>query len=121
MDIIERVWSTRIHGYLKYQILKKMQMLKRKLKAKFSNNHIENQFRKAERQLRNKKDQMDANPLNPLYTDLEKEAVNTLCKAKTDYASYISPKVKLNWLNYGDENTNLFYRSINKRRKGNTI
>ncbi|CAO2825124.1 unnamed protein product [Amaranthus hypochondriacus] len=73
-----------------------MQILKQELKTKFSKNHIEDKLRNAEHQLNIRQNHLHSNPLNPLYAELEQKAVEILRKAKTDYASYISQKAKLN-------------------------
>src|SRR5688500_15833392 len=110
MFMVNSVWSTKIHGFLNFQILKKMQMLKPVLRAKFSKTHIEDQLRKAEHHLSVTQNQMQSKPLNPRYAEKEQKAAENLRKVKADFTSYISQKAKLNWLKYGDDNTKLFHK-----------
>ena len=86
-DTVSRIWSTKIHRYLNFQILTKMQLLKHALKAKFSKAHIEDQLRQPEHQLSVRQNQMHSDPLNPMYAVHEQKATENLRKVKDDYAS----------------------------------
>ena len=119
--MVNSVWCTKIHVFLNFQILKKMQLLKPVLREKFSKTHIEDQLRQVEHHLSVTQNYMHSAPLNPMYANQEQIAVQNLRKVKADFASYISQKAKLNWLKYRDDNTKLFHKSIKNRRNRNTI
>ena len=98
-----------------------MQLLKHVLKAKFSKTHIEDQLRQAEHHLNAIQVHMHSDHMNPMHAEQEQNATENLRKVKVYYASYISQKVELNWLKYGDNNTKVFDKSIKSKRNGNTI
>ena len=110
--MVNTVWHVKMNRFSSYQILKKMQLLKKVLKSKYMSTHIEDNLRQAECHFIDIRNQMHFDPLNPLLVDQEHMAARNLRKIKSDFALYTSERAKLNWLKYSDDNTKLFHNSI---------
>ena len=121
LETFNTVWNEKVDGFLNYQILTKMQLLKKVLRNKYMSTHIEDNLRQVERYFNDIQTQLHFDPHNLLLADQEHLAAGNPRKIKGDYALYTWQRGKLNRLKYGDDNTKLFHYSINQRRNTNTI
>ena len=95
--------------------------MKHELRHKFYQTPIQAILAKAQHDFTEAQTQLHLNPHDEFLVDVETCMAMHLKKAKKDYASYIQQQAKLNWLQYGDENTSLFHNNINQRRKQSII
>lgn len=114
--MVNNIWKVKVNGFLNFQILKKMQMLKKELKKKYMSTHIEDNLRQAEHHLAEMQNLMHSDPMNPLFVEHEHKAAQNLREIKNDYAMYTSQRAKMNRLKFGDENTKLFHNNIKQRK-----
>ena len=77
-----------MNGHINFQILKKMQSLKKELKSKCMSNHIKENLKQAEQHLNDMQTLMHFDPSNLLFAKHEHLAVGSL-RIKADFALYI--------------------------------
>ncbi|XP_021844809.2 uncharacterized protein [Spinacia oleracea] len=119
ISLVEQNWKKSVHGCPMFRLTQKLKWLKTDLKAlnKQSFNDVEADDLKMHGLLLEAQSKMHADPRNTSLATLEKEAAAAYLKAHTAYTSFIQQRAKIDWLEFGDENSRLFHQSIKQRRK----
>ncbi|KAL9232226.1 hypothetical protein vseg_007359 [Gypsophila vaccaria] len=121
--IIGDRWSMAVGGHVMYQIVHKMKLLKKDLKALnkglFSN--VEHSADMALQLLHLKQTELQANPTDLDLLLAEKEAATSarfLIEAKH---RFLTQRSKAKWVREGDDNTAYFHNYIKERRQSNRV
>lgn len=110
-----------MHGFLSFQVQSKLNSLKHSLRDAYNRVPLLEVLKNAEDDLLQAQSLLHAFPLDPGYASMEVRAASVLKRTKQDYATYIQQLGKMQWLNYGDDNSKFFHQSIRQRRIINTI
>ncbi|XP_074290876.1 uncharacterized protein LOC141617592 [Silene latifolia] len=122
-SVVQDVWNQPVSGTLMFQVAKKLKALKKPLKLlnrnKFAD--MEKDVGVAKAILDDLQIQMHNCPTDHVIMEAESEATISyrhLCKV---LHSFLSQKVKIDWLKMGDENTSFFHGHIRTRQIHNRV
>ena len=121
IESVSKVWGNSVPGCRSFQITKKVKRLKPILKDIFQVNQLQALVMQVEDDLRNAQNELHKHPYDPELSSKEYAAADMLRKAKNDQGTYLSQLAKLNWLEFGDENSRYFHQSIRQRQIVNQI
>ncbi|XP_074293074.1 uncharacterized protein LOC141619980 [Silene latifolia] len=122
-DIVQKGWSTYIHGSPMYRIVQKLKLLKPDLK-KLNRNLFADVERNADisyAALLDCQKNLQADPRNTVLMDIEyqsRESYLMLAKARD---AYLRQKAKCNWAKEGDTNSAMFHKIIKHRQIQNKV
>ncbi|XP_074300371.1 uncharacterized protein LOC141631626 [Silene latifolia] len=117
-QIVKNGWSATVEGTPMFQIVTKLKLLKKDLKAlnrdQFSD--VENLTHVTELSLKHFQTLLSKDPLNEDLVSAEKECSKELRFLKEVRAKFLNQKSKEKWIKDGDENSAYFHTSITRRR-----
>ncbi|XP_059306468.1 uncharacterized protein LOC132057896 [Lycium ferocissimum] len=116
--IIKDVWNEQIEGYLMFQVVKKMKLLKQKLKALHKSNFC-NLVEKANQDredLKKVQTQLQQDPQNVALQEEEKEVGGRFRRSMYLVESLLLQRSKATWIRQADDNAKYFFSVIKKRK-----
>ncbi|XP_074301033.1 uncharacterized protein LOC141632379 [Silene latifolia] len=122
-QIVKNGWSATVDGTPMFQIVTKLKLLKKDLKAlnrdQFSD--VENLTHVTELSLKHFQTLLSKDPLNEDLVSAEKEFSKELRFLKEARVKFLNQKSKEKWIKDGDENSAYFHTSITRRRARNRV
>ncbi|XP_074278051.1 uncharacterized protein LOC141601655 [Silene latifolia] len=123
LSVVAGVWSQRICGYIMFQVAKKLKLLKQPLKKLNKQNYgnIEVSANVACQLLHDLQSKIHSDPLNTALQEEERAAAKAYMELEDARRSFLAQNAKLQWMNYGDDNTHFFHCAIKARRIHNKV
>nr|XP_016460478.1 PREDICTED: uncharacterized protein LOC107783960 [Nicotiana tabacum] len=122
-DKVAESWNKEINGTKMYQIVGKVNRLKRVLKqlnrTKFSN--IEGKEEQAKKDLEECQQHTQQNPLNQGLIEREQQLASRYRRNKKASDQFLRKKSKVQWLKQSDKNNKYFHSYMKERRNANRI
>nr|GEW98105.1 RNA-directed DNA polymerase, eukaryota, reverse transcriptase zinc-binding domain protein [Tanacetum cinerariifolium] len=122
IDTVQNVWKQDVHGFHMYRLIKKMQNLKKPLKAlSWSHGNVYDRSKSLKDELNTRQKDVDKNPFDSKAKAIDAQTLNEYIKAIKDELCLLQQKAKIQWLKEGDKNTIFFHSMIKARRNKSRV
>ncbi|GJS50114.1 RNA-directed DNA polymerase, eukaryota, reverse transcriptase zinc-binding domain protein [Tanacetum coccineum] len=116
LPIVRDVWQVEIEGFMMYQVVKKLKLMKARLNhLSWQNGDVFDRVTKLKEQLKSVQHEVDCNPHNEVIKTKSCKVLNDYNEARRDEKSLLMQKAKVEWLKSGDMNTAFFHKIIKGR------
>ncbi|XP_022015024.1 uncharacterized protein LOC110914542 [Helianthus annuus] len=122
MDIVKRVWETRIQGVHQFCVAKRLRLIKTPLRALlFKQGNLHKKVESLRDKLDNLQKLIDKEPNDEDLRTQEATVTSELQEAMLDEERFLKQKSKVDWLRAGDNNTAFFHSSVKCKNHHNRI
>ncbi|XP_021991647.1 uncharacterized protein LOC110888429 [Helianthus annuus] len=122
LDIVTRVWNTRINGVHQFCVVKRLRLLKKPHRALlFKQGNLHNKTKDLQAKLDSLQQSIDREPSNVVLRAEEATIMSSYQEALLDEERFLKQKLKVDWLLAGDMNTAFFHSSLKNRNHRSRI
>ncbi|XP_021979684.1 uncharacterized protein LOC110875791 [Helianthus annuus] len=122
IEAVKKVWDNNVEGVQQFQLVKKLRILKRPLRALlFQQGNLHKKVETLRGELDAIQREIDRSPFNLILHDQESRITAEFQEACLDEERFLKQKSKVDWLRAGDSNTAFFHASLKSRNHATRI